>query len=385
MIKTPETNISWAGVRGWIAAYHQIFGRKHTGLRYRQLTNHRQALTKDIISEDQDIEALEYITKGDSQYFSGAYYGKCPCAGECRCEFTNSKKWWGELQCYAHNRIQCLTFPTRKTIQFMSQTYQTEAFLKLIDAFKKRKAGKGSVVAVNFTKNCLQRVNPKVMNIMNIANDKEWKFLPKPDDAPDKGSPEEQEFIAATKDRYYTQWLKRLEAGEFDGDRKLHIGEDPPEEGVSEDTGGEIDMAELARKEKEKKNEPSVAMVNEPDDEEECMETCNGEPCPNGKECEPHEDEKKVANPRKNRNEGPPSLEHWDKLGPAANLLHSLKDFIAATDSPPEDTPSFSTDFVEKLVESTVEGIKGRVARLEEENAKLKKKVGQLFNALRDE
>ena len=249
----------------------------------------------------------------------------------------------------------------------MSQTYQTEAFLKLIDAFKKRKAGKGSVVAVNFTKNCLQRVNPKVMNIMNIANDKEWKFLPKPDDAPDKGSPEEQEFIAATKDRYYTQWLKRLEAGEFDGDRKLHIGEDPPEEGVSEDTGGEIDMAELARKEKEKKDEPSVAMVNEPDDEE------------------PHEDEKEVANPRKNRNEGPPSLEHWDKLGPAANLLHSLKDFIAATDSPPEDTPSFSTEFVHKLVESTVEGIKGRVASLEEENAKLKKKVGQLFNALRDE
>jgi hypothetical protein len=259
----------------------------------------------------------------------------------------------------------------------MSQTYQTEAFLKLIDAFKKRRAGKGSAVAVNFTKNCLQRVNPKVMNIMNIANDKEWKFLPKPDDAPDKGSPEEQEFIAATKDRYYTQWLKRLEAGEFDGDKKLHIGEDPPEEGVSEDTGGEIDMAELARKEKEKKDEPSVAMVNEPDDEEDCMETCNGEPCPNGKECEPHEDEL----PKETKVE---SHAHSEM-----RLLDALSDFVTRTavanDSPPEDTPSFSTDFVEKLVESTVEGIKGRVASLEEENAKLKKKVGQLFNALRDE
>lgn len=361
MIKTPETNISWVGTRGWIAAYHQIFGRRHTSLRYRQLTNHRQTLTKDVISKEQDIEALEYITKGDERYFSGSYYGSCPCPGECRCEFTNSRKWWGELQCYAHNRIQCLTFPTRKTIQFMSQTYKTEAFDKMFEAIKERVAEHGEVVKTNFLKLCLKRVNPKVMTVMNIANDTDWKFLPKPDDAPEKGSPEEAKFIADTKDRYYTQWAERIKKGEFDGKK-----DEPakPQESKEED----IDMAALARAEKEKAKAEPVTMVNEPEDsraryeqEDECMETCNGEPCPNGKECDI---DGEATNPRKNRNDGPPSLEHWDKLGPAANLLHALHDFVASTDSPPEDTQD-NTEILERIT-------------------KLEKKVASLFNAMRD-
>lgn len=278
----------------------------------------------------------------------------------------------------------------------------TQAFKDIIEALKERASEHGEEVKVNFVKKCLQRVNPKVMTIMNIANDTEWKFIPRPNDAPEKGSDEEAVFIKEVKDRYYKQWLERVNKGEFDKKRPdMHIGENAPEE-----KSEEVDMAALARAEKEKLKKASepVTMVNEPEDDrrryeeedKECMETCNGEPCPNGKECEPHEDEQRkmvdaeadqFAKEMPDRIElkSPPSLEHWDKLGPAANLLHALHDFIASTDSPPEDTPSFNTDFVEKLVESTVEGIKGRVARLEEENAKLKKKVGQLFNALRDE
>ena len=360
MIKTPETNISWVGVRGWIAAYHQIFGRRHTSLRYRQLTNHRQALTKDVISEEQDIEALEYITKGDERYFSGSYYGSCPCPGECRCEFTNSRKWWGELQCYAHNRIQCLTFPTRKTIQFMSQTYKTEAFDKMFEAIKERVAEHGEAVKTNFLKHCLKRVNPKVMTVMNIANDTDWKFLPKPDDAPEKGSPEEAKFIADTKDRYYTQWAERIKKGEFDGKK-----DEPakPQESKEED----IDMAALARAEKEKAKAEPVTMVNEPEDSRERYEQEDKElvdkvvdkfvkELPDKVEHDHHHPHVKEV--------GPPSLEHWDKLGPAANLLHALRDFVAATDSTPEDTQD-NTEILERIT-------------------KLEKKVASLFNAMRD-
>ena len=167
----------------------------------------------------------------------------------------------------------------------------TEAFKQLIDATKERASKHGDQVKVNFVKQCLQRVNPKVMTVMNIANDTEWKFLPRPDDAPEKGSPEEKEFIARTKDRYYKQWVERIEKGEFDGKRPaMHIGEDAPEEDKTE----EVDMAALARAEKEKAKKASepVTMVDEPEDDvsryeeedKECMETCNGEPCPNGKE-----------------------------------------------------------------------------------------------------
>ena len=62
----------------------------------------------------------------------------------------------------------------------------------------------------------------------------------------------------------------------------------------------------------------------------------------------------------------------------------ALSAFIASTDSPPEDKP-FSTDFVEKLVESSMQALIGRVSSLEEQMGKVKKKQTQLFNALRDE
>jgi hypothetical protein len=235
----------------------------------------------------------------------------------------------------------------------------TDAFKALFEAIKERAEKHGDQIKVNFVKQCLKRVNPKVMTIMNIANDNEWKFLPKPDDAPERGDSGEAEFIAATKDRYYKQWLERVKNGEFDAKKRpdMHIGEDAPDEDETE----EVDMAALARAEKEKAEKVAeaektpVAIVNE---EEDCMETCNGEPCPNGKECEPHEDEL------------PKETEVESHAHSEMRLLDALSDFVTRTavanDSPPEDTPQ--VDLSEIL------------ARLD----KIEKKQKSLFNAMRD-
>lgn len=264
----------------------------------------------------------------------------------------------------------------------------TQAFKDIIEALKERASEHGEEVKVNFVKKCLQRVNPKVMTIMNIANDTEWKFMPRPDDAPEKGTDEESEFIRSIKDRYYKQWLERVNKGEFDKKRPdMHIGSDAPEEDKSE----EVDMAALARAEKEKakKDTTPVAVINEPEDDRSRYEEED-----NGDFEETHDEAVRREAVDKEADqfckELPDKVElkrEWtgSTSQVESNLLHALNDFIASTDSPSEDTPSFNTDFVEKLVESTVEGIKGRVAHLEEENAKLKKKVTQLFNALRDE
>ena len=225
----------------------------------------------------------------------------------------------------------------------------TQAFKDIIDATKERASEHGEEVKVNFVKKCLQRVNPKVMTIMNIANDTEWKFIPRPDDAPDKGSDEEAEFIKEVKDRYYKQWLERVNKGEFDKKRPdMHIGKDAPEEDATE----EVDMAALARAEKEKakKDAEPVAVINEPEDDRRRYE-------------EEEEETRKAVDKEVDQfcKELPDKVSQLHHLSigtnlEAANLLHALQDFIASTDSPPEDTPSFNTEFVHKLVESTVEG-----------------------------
>src|SRR5210317_2057921 len=263
----------------------------------------------------------------------------------------------------------------------MSQTYKTAAFVDLYEALKERAAKHGDEVKVNFVRNCLKRVNPKIMTIMNVANDNEWSFLPKPDDAPDKGASDEDSFIAQTKDRYYKQWLERVNKGEFDKKRPdMHIGEDAPREEE------EVDMVALARAEKEKAQkiaaaeQAPVSIVNEPKEEEEdCMETCNGEPCPNGKECEPHEDdngdfdethEEAMKNEQRLEEGGIAKVE--SHAHSEMRLLDALSDFVTRTavanDSPPEDTPAPEVDLTEVN------------ARLD----KLEKKVASLFNAMRD-
>ena len=247
----------------------------------------------------------------------------------------------------------------------MSQTYMTQAFKDIIEALKERASKHGEEVKVNFVKKCLQRVNPKVMTIMNIANDTEWKFLPKPDDAPDKGSDQEAEFIANTKDRYYNQWFERVNKGEFDKKRPdMHIGEDAPEEDASE----EVDMAALARAEKAKA-EP-VTVVNEPEDSRERYEQEDRELVDKEVDQFVKELPDKVELPTLKKLREPPSLEHWDKLGPAANLLHALNEFIASTESPPEDTP--------------LAGITEVMSEVLERLDKLEKKQKSLFNAMRD-
>ena len=273
----------------------------------------------------------------------------------------------------------------------------TPSFKQLFEAIKERAKNHGDQIKVNFVKQCLKRVNPKVMTIMNIANDNEWKFIPKPDDAPDRGASNEAEFIAATKDRYYKQWLERVKKGEFDGKNRpdMHIGDDAPDEDESE----EVDMAALARAEKEKAQKIAeaektpVAIINEPEEEEEeedagCEESCstNQGECPNGMDCDlPSRQEEEESTPTPSLDgspqtftgtgEGEDEARHADAHS-EMRLLDALSDFVTRTavanDSPPEDTPRQELD-VQVILELT------------ERVTKLEKKCKSLFNAMRDE
>lgn len=234
----------------------------------------------------------------------------------------------------------------------------TPAFKQLFEAIKERAKKHGDQIKVNFVKQCLKRVNPKVMTIMNIANDNEWKFIPKPDDAPERGASNETEFIASIKDRYYNQWLERVNNGEFDGKKRpdMHIGDDAPDEDE------EVDMAALARAEKEKAQKVAeaektpVAIVNEPKEEED----------DNGDFDETHEEAMK----HEQRLEEGGIAKVESHAHSEMRLLDALSDFVTRTavanDSPPEDKPS--VDLSEIL------------ARLD----KIEKKQKSLFNAMRD-
>lgn len=335
-MKPVTYRLDWSpNLTGWYLAWRKLSDRRPTSKRYKQLDEHLSLLTEDVVMSP------------DTQFWTAWRLHRCGI--------------WEPNYYLSHEQS---TWIKNKVKRFMSQTYMTDAFKALFEAIKERAEKHGEQVKVNFVKNCLKRVNPKVMTIMNIANDTEWKFLPKPDDAPERGDSGEAEFIATTKDRYYKQWLERVNKGEFDGKKRpdMHIGEDAPE-----DKTEEVDMAALARAQKEQAQKVAeaektpVAIVNEPKEEEEdCTETCNGEPCPNGKECEPHEDEL----PKETKVE---SHAHSEM-----RLLDALSDFVTRTavanDSPPEDTPAPEVDLTEVN------------ARLD----KLEKKVASLFNAMRD-
>lgn len=273
--------------------------------------------------------------------------------------------WLGEPNYYFSK--QQSEWIKNKTKRFMSQTYMTPSFKQLFEAIKERAKNHGDQIKVNFVKQCLKRVNPKVMTIMNIANDNEWKFIPKPDDAPDRGASNEAEFIASTKDRYYKQWLERVKKGEFDGKNRpdMHIGDDAPDEDESE----EVDMAALARAEKEKAQKIAeaektpVAIINEPEEEEEEEEESAPTPSLDGSPqtfTGTGEDEDEVR--------------HADAHS-EMRLLDALSDFVTRTavanDSPPEDNTPLA-------------GITEVLSEVLERLDKIEKKQKSLFNAMRD-
>ena len=331
-MKPVTYRLDWSpNLTGWYLAWRKLSDRRPTSNRYKQLDEHLSLLTEDVVMSP------------DTQFWTAWRLHRCGI--------------WEPNYYLSHEQS---TWIKNKVKRFMSQTYMTDAFKALFEAIKERAAKHGEQVKVNFVKNCLKRVNPKVMTIMNIANDTEWKFLPKPDDAPERGDSGEAEFIATTKDRYYKQWLERVNKGEFDGKKRpdMHIGEDAPE-----DEPEEVDMAALARAEKEKAEKIAeaektpVAIVNEPKEEED-----------NGDFDETHEEAMK----HEQRLEEGGIAKVESHAHSEMRLLDALSDFVTRTavanDSPPEDTPAPEVDLTEVN------------ARLD----KLEKKVASLFNAMRD-
>ena len=342
-MKPTTYRLDWSpNLTSWYLAWRELSSRRYTSKRYKQLDEHLSLLTEDIVMSP------------DTKFWTAWRLHRC---------------WLGEPNYYFSK--QQSEWIKNKTKRFMSQTYMTPSFKQLFEAIKERAKNHGDQIKVNFVKQCLKRVNPKVMTIMNIANDNEWKFIPKPDDAPDRGASDEAEFIASVKDRYYKQWLERVKKGEFDGKKRpdMHIGDDAPDEDESE----EVDMAALARAEKEKAQKIAeaektpVAIINEPEEDEEdedagCEESCstNEGECPNGMDCDL---------PSRQEDEPSDNARHADAHS-EMRLLDALSDFVTraavANDSPPEDKPS--VDLSEIL------------ARLD----KIEKKQKSLFNAMRD-
>jgi len=142
--------------------------------------------------------------------------------------------------------------------------YKTDELKDLLAATQERSNEKGfEVLEVkkNFVERCLKRVHPKMVSILNFVNDTEWKFVPKPDNMPTSltqvlpGSKEEKELVEV-KNRYYKQWLERLQKGEFDPK--------PPESKPKrEEDDEEVDMVALANKEKEKADDERIVEEQE--------------------------------------------------------------------------------------------------------------------------
>jgi hypothetical protein len=85
-----------------------------------------------------------------------------------------------------------------------------------------------------------------------------------------------------------------------------------------------------------------------------------------------------IATAVDNKQEAEPVLSqptaYHGTVGPPADLLNALSAFVASLDSPPED----------KAESADLSAVIERIEKLEEENAKLKKKQASLFNAMRD-
>lgn len=147
----------------------------------------------------------------------------------------------------------------------------------------------GEEVRDRFVRTCLKAVDPCLISFSHYFADLSGEKFNKqkyadgtinplwPADADGKqldiprDEAERKEFFTNLRVTTMDTWLNRIKDGEFDGESKPDL---PKEEPVQ----GGVEIA---------KEKPPVSKSEEVD----CMETCNGEPCPNGKECEPHEED----------------------------------------------------------------------------------------------
>jgi hypothetical protein len=184
-----------------------------------------------------------------------------------------------------------------------------------------------------FNTHCLHAIDPGLINLIYYKADMTGEKFNKPKYAdgtlnphwptedgkpvdPPRDKDERKEFFDNVKQGHITEWLSRVRSGEFDDNKVVTPKQDTPVQDAVQDVTN-LDMGM---------------------DDEDCMETCDGEPCPNGKECdlgdEPIKEGVEIA---KEKPDSPRLPE--DTKSPGTELLRALDDYIASTDSPPEDNP----------------------------------------------
>lgn len=207
-----------------------------------------------------------------------------------------------------------------------------------------------------FNTHCLHAIDPGLINLIYYKADMTGEKFNKPKYAdgtlnphwptedgkpvdPPRDKDERKEFFDNVKQGHITEWLSRVRSGEFDDNKVVTPKQDTPAQDAVQDVTN-LDMGM----------------------DEDCMETCNGEPCPNGKECdlgdEPIKEGVEIAKEKPesvldevdnlvedNATKGTPPPQKMARVlkdvsnSPGTELLRALDDYIASTDSPPEDNP----------------------------------------------
>jgi|13_taG_2_1085334.scaffolds.fasta_scaffold76565_2 hypothetical protein len=168
------------------------------------------------------------------------------------------------------------------TIQTGAQNPKASGLLKKVIERASKIAGEGKQPCPEVlarVKAEVQKINPGLKGLTAFIGCKKWEFDGKPivpyptqdtweGEADQDGLPKDaklsQQLLEEAKNKCYDAWERMLDDGAFDGESKV---ESKPVEKEAE----EIDMAELARRQKEKEQEKTVDEVvsdKTPEDEE---------------------------------------------------------------------------------------------------------------------
>ena len=216
----------------------------------------------------------------------------------------------------------------------MSNTLITPACKQFLEAMKDRAEEHGDGVKKNFITKCLKRIHPDLMATHLFLKDDKWQFIPKPEDAPAAGSDEEKELMVEVKDRYYTQWLDRLNQGQFDPK-----GTDTDTKPEEDDEG--VDVMDLAHKPKTEESAP-VEITTDISTDKESVDTDEED----DEEDEEEEDEALED-----------AIETICGTEAEAELLEALNKYVDSR------TPQGSTD---KLLNTRIAKLEARVKELKE-------------------
>lgn len=240
---------------------------------------------------------------------------------------------------------------------------------ELVKELAARVADKGKGVRENFTKE-LQKINPRLDKLLQFIQEAGWFFgdqpivpLPRVDEwegeADERGLPKDaqlsQQLLEEAKTKAYVSWLEGLRNGAYDPDNSEAEGRPEPE---PEPEAEEIDMAALARKKAAEANQPKPSVdevVDQPEPSLPPIKDVLGDA---------------PAKPSL----GTPST-RASKV--EANLLNALYEYIASTDSPPEDRED-DADVIERLdrLEEKLDGVITKYREIEDKLSILNKLKG---------